>query len=152
MLYVKRKFIYRKEAPMVKFSKTDQISCRYGLDELPADITKRELLYFFSFNSRTNAAGSYSINSRIHGASPLSVGRSSKPHRLLDSESPRPGSHTGLEKKCRRFSTGKSFCFTDRQDLEAADFFSSQAGNGKCRGPYQLSTKHRAKGSPGRHT
>lgn len=35
---------------MVKFSKTDQISCRYGLDELPVDITKRELLYFFSFN------------------------------------------------------------------------------------------------------
>jgi len=35
---------------MVKFSETDQIPCRYGLDELPADITKRELLYFFSFN------------------------------------------------------------------------------------------------------
>jgi len=35
--------------PMVKFSETDQIPCRYGLDELPADITRRELLYFFSF-------------------------------------------------------------------------------------------------------
>ena len=30
---------------MVKFSKTDQIPCRYGLDELPADITHQELLY-----------------------------------------------------------------------------------------------------------
>jgi len=35
---------------MVKFSETDQIPYRYGLDELPADITHRELLYFFSFN------------------------------------------------------------------------------------------------------
>jgi hypothetical protein len=35
---------------MVIFSETDQIPCRYGLDELPADITRRELLYFFSFN------------------------------------------------------------------------------------------------------
>jgi hypothetical protein len=34
---------------MVKFSETDQIPSRYGLDELPADITRRELLYFFSF-------------------------------------------------------------------------------------------------------
>jgi hypothetical protein len=34
---------------MAKFSVTYQIPCRYGLDELPADITKRELLYFFSF-------------------------------------------------------------------------------------------------------
>jgi hypothetical protein len=50
MLYVKRKFIYRKEAQMVKFSKTDQIPCRYGLDELPAHIAHRELFYFFSFN------------------------------------------------------------------------------------------------------
>ena len=35
---------------MTKFSETDQIPYRYGLDELPADITHRELLYFFSFN------------------------------------------------------------------------------------------------------
>jgi hypothetical protein len=35
---------------MAKFSVTNQIPCRYGLDELPADITRRELLYFFSFN------------------------------------------------------------------------------------------------------
>ena len=34
---------------MTKFSETDQIPYRYGLDELPADITRRELLYFFSF-------------------------------------------------------------------------------------------------------
>jgi len=35
---------------MVKFSKTDQIPCRYGLDEFPAAITPQELLYFLSFN------------------------------------------------------------------------------------------------------
>jgi hypothetical protein len=35
---------------MARFSETDQIPYRYGLDELPADITRRELLYFFSFN------------------------------------------------------------------------------------------------------
>lgn len=35
---------------MATFSETDQIPYRYGLDELPADITRRELLYFFSFN------------------------------------------------------------------------------------------------------
>ena len=35
---------------MAKFSETEQIPYRYGLDELPADITHRELLYFFSFN------------------------------------------------------------------------------------------------------
>ena len=31
---------------MAKFPETDQIPYRYGLDELPADITRRELLYF----------------------------------------------------------------------------------------------------------
>lgn len=35
---------------MAKFSERDQIPYRYGLDELPVDITHRELLYFFSFN------------------------------------------------------------------------------------------------------
>ena len=35
---------------MVHFSDTDQIPYRYGLDELPAGITNREVLYFFSFN------------------------------------------------------------------------------------------------------
>jgi hypothetical protein len=35
---------------MAKFSETNQIPYRYGLDELPADITHRELRYFFSFN------------------------------------------------------------------------------------------------------
>ena len=34
---------------MTTFSGTDQMPCRYGVDELPADITRQELLYFFSF-------------------------------------------------------------------------------------------------------
>jgi hypothetical protein len=50
MLYVKRIFNNRKEATMAKFNETDQIPYRHGLDELPADITRRELLYYFSFN------------------------------------------------------------------------------------------------------
>jgi hypothetical protein len=50
MLYVKRIFNDGKKAPMAKFPETDQIPYRYGLDLLPADITRRELLYFFSFN------------------------------------------------------------------------------------------------------
>ena len=43
---------------MVKFSETDQIPSRYGLDELPADITRRELLYFF-WPSDSNRTISY---------------------------------------------------------------------------------------------
>lgn len=43
---------------MIKFSKIDQIPYRYGLDELPADITQRELLYFFlSIPSRDSLSG-----------------------------------------------------------------------------------------------
>lgn len=36
---------------MAQLFETDQIPHRYGLDELPADITKRELLYYFSIGS-----------------------------------------------------------------------------------------------------
>jgi len=40
----------KRGPPVVYFSDTAQIPYRYGLDELPADITVRELLYFFSFD------------------------------------------------------------------------------------------------------
>jgi hypothetical protein len=37
---------------LVQFAETDKIAYRYGLDELPVDITNRELLYFFTFGNK----------------------------------------------------------------------------------------------------
>jgi hypothetical protein len=42
---------------MAKFSVTNQIPCSYGLDELPTDIIRRELLYFFQSQRETVCTG-----------------------------------------------------------------------------------------------
>ena len=67
---------------MVRFSEADQIPCRYGLDELPADITRRELLYFFSFTPdeiqfvrEKGRFPSYQIVIAIHLAAYRFIGR-----------------------------------------------------------------------------